>query len=242
MATSGNTIATMTRLNIIDSALRKLVVIGSSGSASISQIPSASIALNALVSEFRALGMSLWKRVDFNLPLVNGQNTYVFGVGQAINTPYPLHMYQARFESPPYDTQIDVNILSFNDFNLLPNGSQGITVNLNYQPQINKGTLMIWPTPDTSVPANSRLVLTYQAPFEVFSILDFAQTNDDPDFPQEWGNALIYGLAVLLADEYGAPEQKKVWLEKQADKHLGMALSNGAEDGSLYLQPDYQGF
>lgn len=236
MATSGVTILTLSRDDIINSALRKLGVISEGQTASASQITTASVALNAMVAEYRALGMALWKRVDYNLTLISGQNTYVFGVGQAVNTPYPLHVYQARFESPPYDTQIDVNILSFPDFNLLPNGSMGITVNLNYQPGNNLGTFRIWPTPDASVPALSRLVLTYQVPFDVF-----VNATDTPDFPQEWGNALIYGLAILLSDEFNLPTQRQTWLEKQSDKHLAMALSNGVEDGSFYLQPDYQG-
>jgi hypothetical protein len=86
------------------------------------------------------------------------------------------------------------------------------------------------------VPALSRLTVTYQIPFDVF-----VSAADTPDFPQEWGNALIYGLALLISDEYGVPEQKKMWLEKQADKHLSMALSNGVEDGPMFFQPDYQG-
>lgn len=243
MSTSGNTVSELTVVGIVYSALRKLVVVADNGpDIDSTQYAAGVTALNSLISEFRALGMALWKRVDYNMSLVNGQNTYVFGIGQAIPIPYPLHMYQARFESPPYDTQIDVNILSFTDFNLLPNGSPGITVNLNYQPQINKGTLRIWPTPDASVPALSRLVLTYQVPFDMVTTSLVTGLTETVDFPQEWGNALIYNLAVLLSDEYGIPEQKKAWLEKQADKHLGMALSNGTEDGSLYLQPDYQGF
>lgn len=242
MATSGNTVREITAVDIWRSALRKIGVLGdNSASLGTTEFTAGMLALNQLISEFRALGMAIWKRTDFILPLVTGQSTYVLGVGQAVNTPYPLHMYQARFESPPYDTQIDVNILSFNDFNLLPNGSNGITVNLNYQPGINKGTLMIWPTPDISVPVNSRLVLTYQSPSDMVTAVSAADIQT-VDFPQEWGNALIYGLTLLLSDEYGIPEAKKTWIEKQADKHLSLALANGTEDGSLFFQPDYQGF
>jgi hypothetical protein len=230
------TISLLTRDDVINSALRKLLVLGEQMTASALQLNNCTTALNVIISQYRALGMSVWKRVDYTMPLITGQDTYVFGIGQANNTAYPLHVYQARFQSPPYDTQIDVNILSFPDYNLLPNSSSGVTVNLNYQPGINQGTFRIWPTPDATVPAGSRLVLTYQAPFEL--TLNASETLD---FPQEYQQAVIYALAVSMADEYGVPEQKKVWLEKQADKHLMMALSNGAEDGSLFLQPDYQG-
>lgn len=237
MATSGVSVNELTRDQIINAALRKLVVIGEGQTANASQITTATEALNALVAEYRTLGMSLWARKTYLLPMVNGQSEYVFGVGQPINTPYPYKVYSARAQiAPDYETNIEMNMYSFSDFDLLPNGSQGTPVNFMYQPQINKGIFTVWPTPDSSVPANSRIAIDYQAPFEYF-----VAATDTPDFPEEWKNALIYGLAALLSDEMGTPMQKQAWMEKQADKHLGMALSGGTEEGSIFLQRDWAG-
>jgi len=235
MSTSGNTIKVLTRDEIIGSALRKLVVIDETQTPSSQQITFAAEALNLLVAEFRTLGMSVWARADMTIPLVSGQKTYTIGVGQTINSPYPMYIYNMVLQQPPYDTQIEVMQKAKIDFNLLPVGSSGVPVAYTYQPQVNVGQLSVWPTPDSSVPVGTRLVLTYQRPIEVFDI-----ATDNPDFPQEWGNALIYNLALALADEYGVAADKQNRIEKAAANHLSAALSNSTEQGSLFMMPDWQ--
>lgn len=236
MASSGNTIKLLTRDEIINSALRKLVVLGEGITANTNQLATGSEALNLIVSEFRTLGMSVWARSTYDLTLVSGQSTYVFGVGQPVAIPYPTFIYDIHVKvGPTFDSQIEMESMPIVDFSLLPTGSNGTPVNFNYQPGINIGTLRVWPTPDATVPTGSYLELTYQRPFEMFDA-----GSDDMDFPQEWGNALIYHLALALCDEYGVPQEKFVRLEKLADKHLATALSNSNEQGSLFLTPDWK--
>ncbi len=237
MATSGISVNQLSGDDIINAAYRKLVVIGQGQTANAQQITDGRQALNNLVAEFRTLGMSIWARKTFPLPLVVGQKDYVFGVGQVVNTPYPLHMYQAILLQPPtYSLNQNVNILSFMDFNLLPRDSVGTVVNMMYKPEINKGTVSVWPTPDASMLPGTILSLSYQSPFEYF-----IAGVDTPDFPEEWNNALVYQLALSLSDENGVSTQKQQWLEKQADKHISTALSNGGEDASMYIQRDWSG-
>lgn len=236
MATSGNTISLLTRNDIIESALRKLVVIEENQTPSPKQTSDAAQALNLIVAEFRTLGMSVWARKDMLIPLVTGQKDYVLGVGQTINVPYPMYIYQVLIESPPYDTQIQVMQRAKIDFNLLPFGSMGMPVSFTYQPGINVGTLSVWPTPDLSVPVGTQLFVTYQRPIEVFDA-----ATDTPDFPQEWGNALIYNLAMSLADEFGVAADKQARIEKSAGTHLATAISNSTEQGSMFFMPDWRG-
>lgn len=236
MATSGNTLKVLTRDEIISAALRKLVVVEGTQTPSAFQITQAAEALNLIVAEFRTLGMTTWNRADMIIPLVTGQGNYIIGVGQAVNTPYPTYIYTVLIEQPPYDTQIEVMQRSKQDFNLLPFGSTGVPVSYTYQPQVNVGKLSVWPTPDASVPAGTRLFITYQRPIEVFDL-----ATDNPDFPQEWGNALIYNLAFALADEYGVAADKEARIEKKAAMHLATALSTSGEQGSMFFQKDWQG-
>ena len=238
MATSGITIAQLSRDDLINAALRKLLVIGEGQSANATQLTTAAQALNNIVAEFRTLGMSLWARKTYTLTLVNGQRDYVFGIGQPVNTAYPLRIYSAQVEQPPgYNIKIDMNQLSFTDFDKLPSDSGGIPVNFKYQPQVNKGIVSVWPIPDTSVLPLTRIVFQYQAPFEYF-----VSGLDTPDFPEEWNNALIYQLALNLSDEFGKPLQNMTWLEKQAEKHLSTALSAGQEETSFYITPNSEGW
>lgn len=234
MATSGNTINQKTRDQIINGALRKLWQ-AKGQVADATDTADAAEALNGLVAEYQTLGMQLWARAEYTITLVADQRDYTLGVGQTINTPFPLHLLQAVLRDVNSGSDIDMTIMSRFDFNLLPTystGNGGQPVNVSYQPKINIGVLSVWPTPDATAAANKEVVITYQRPLEYFDA-----TANTPDFPQEWANALIYGLALLLSDEYGVPVQDKQWLEKQAEKHLSMAVAGGYEDASIFFQP-----
>lgn len=237
MATSGITILQLTRDDIINAALRKLLVIGEDTTANSAQLTTGSQALNAIVATFQILGMPLWARKEYSITMVNGQRDYTLGIGQTLNTAFPLHIYEAVLQIGTTGTsQIDVTMMSRSDFNLLPTTSGGNPVNATYQPFVNRGVFSVWPTPNSSIVAGTVIKITYQAPFEYF----IAGT-DTPDFPQEWHNALIYHLAVSLAPENGIPLMDRQQLMKEAELHLTTVLSNGTEDGSIFFGKDWRG-
>jgi len=233
MATSGVSIWAPTRDSIINSALRKLGVLGEGESANSAQLSDAQTALNAVISELQTMGMQLWSRVEYTLTLVSGQQSYTFGVSQSENTPFPLKLVQANLVVPNSASRLNMEVLAHYDFNNLPVSSTGQPVNLMYQPFNNYGVISVWPTPDASVPSGTTIALTYQRPFDVYTA-----AGETMDFPQEWANTLIYQLALLLADEYSLPIPDKQWLEKQADRHLNTALSQGQEEVSFFIRPD----
>ena|SRR3990167_7718111 len=232
MTTSGNTIFQLSRDDIINAALRKVLVLGEGQTANATQLTTAGQALNAIVATFQALGMSAWARKELAITMVSGQRDYTIGIGQAIAQPFPLHIYQAVLNIPSSDSQIDVTVMARHDFNLLPSTSGGTPVNATYQPFINYGVLSVWPTPDTSTITGTTVTITYQAPFEYF-----VAGTDTPFFPQEWANALIYALAVSVAPENGLPIMDRKDLKEDARVHLDTVLMNGAEDGSIFFGP-----
>lgn len=233
MSTSGITIQELSRDDIITRALRKIGVIAEGQTASATQLSEGAESLGPLVQEMVSLGMPLWKRVDYLLTLRSGVSRYTFGVGQTTNTPFPVKILEATLEQGNSGSQIDVDIKPSYDFNLLPSNSSGTVVCMKYQPLINYGIIDVWPTPNTN---DQVLTLTYTEPFDVFS-----SGTDTADFPQEWQNALIYQLALLLADDYGLAIPDKQWLEKQADKKLALVLANGTEEGSIHFYPSNGG-
>lgn len=233
MSTSGITIQELTRNDIITRALRKVNVIAEGETPNATQLSEGAEALGPLVQEMATLGMPLWKRVDYQLSLQSGVSRYTFGVGQTTNVPFPLKILEATLEQGNSGSQIDVDIKPSYDFNLLPTNSSGTVVCMKYQPLINSGIVDVWPTPNTN---DQVLTLTYTEPFDVFS-----SGTDTADFPQEWQNALIYQLALILADDYALPLPDKQWLEKQADKRLASALINGTEEGSIKFYPSREG-
>lgn len=221
---------------VVASALRKLGITPTAYTYNNIQYLEAQVALNALIKEFQTLGMSAYLISALTISLQTGIKTYRIGETQPAPFAFPTYIYKAMLVQPTGE-QIEMNPYPISDFVNLPMDSTGTPVNYNYLVGRVSADFQVWPTPDASVPAGTQVFVYYQRPIEVV-----AQETDFLDFPGEWENAITYNLAVLLADEYGIPEQKKAWLEKQADKHLSAALSNTGEQGSLVITPNGEGW
>lgn len=234
MTTSGTTIIEMNTDSIINAALRKIgaIALGQTGSAQ--EITNGTEALNNLVAEFQTLGMPLWARATYTVPMVASQSSYTLGVGQAINTAFPLKILQAWTTPTAGGSIQELWPNAIDVFNRLPAGSgvSGIPSQYNYQPKINLGVLRIWPAPDATTVSSRSLIISYMAPFE-----GFISAADTPYFPREWNNALIYGVADLLAPEYGVPLNDRGMFRKEAEAHREMALDFGLENTSFTIQP-----
>jgi hypothetical protein len=234
MATSGQTIYQLNRNAIISAALRKIGVLAKGQTADSTDLANGQEALNAIIAECQTLGMPLWARAEYSVTLVAGQRDYTLGVGQTIATPFPLKIQKANLVVTGAGMSAqEVFPVARQDFVILSMGSTGTPNSYSYQPFVNYGVLSLWPKPDTVAVNTYTLKLTYQRPFE-----GFTAANETPDFPQEWQNALIYNLAAALAPEYGVPLPDRQMLNKEAKTHLDLALDGGAEEASLYLQPD----
>lgn len=225
MATSGVTTTQLTRDSIIAAAMRKCQALAKGQSPDAEDLLNGNEALNNLVAEFMTMGMPLWAKATYAVPLVADQNEYV------LTTPFPLRIIQAWITTG--SSRQDLMPTADYDMNMMPEDSSGVPNQYSYQPKINTGTLTLWPTPDATTVADYTLSIRYFAPFDTF-----VNATDTPYFPREWNNALTYGLAALIADEYGVPLNDKGMLEKQAQKHLEIALDAGDEPTSFYIQPD----
>ena len=233
MATSGVTTNPLTRNQIIEAAHRKLGVVAEGQTLSAENYTNGALALNALLAEFRTLGMPLWARQSYTLTLVASTSTYNIGSGQTVNTPYPLKILQAYRNDTSSTSKIEMDVIADYNFNMLPSNSSGAPIQLSYTPRVNYGVIKIWPTPDSTAASGSTVTIVYQRPMEYT-----ASATDTMDLPEEWYKALIFQLAVDLAPEWGIPLPDRQKLEAQADKALDRALSFGTEDGSLYWQID----
>lgn len=238
MATSGVTQFQPTRNEIIEAAMRKIGVLAEGQVPSSDNYTTATYALNALLGEFRVLGMPLWKRSSLTFTPTVNVNTYNINTGEVfsgvtIAVPYPLKIYQAYRTDTSSTTKVQMDILADYNFNLLPSNSSGLPISITYTPYVNHGVLKMWPTPDASAVANCTITLVYQAPMEYSG--NSIQTLD---IPEEWLSAVIYNLASRIAPEWGIPLPDRQLLEATAEKLLNRALDFGAEDGSLYFQVD----
>jgi hypothetical protein len=234
MTTSGVTIIEMTRDTFISAALRKIGALSLGQSPQTAEITNAAEALNNLVAEFQTMGMPLWSRLTASPVMVAGQSQYLLGVGQATNIPFPLKILQAWTTPIAGGSKQILTPNAIDDFNTFPSSASttGSPSQYMYQPRINIGELNIWPTPDAATVASRTLTISYLSPFE-----GFTSAGNTPYFPREWNNAIIYGLASLLAPEYGVPLNDRGMLIKEADQHLQLALDFGLEQASITFQP-----
>jgi len=232
MSTSGITTNQLTRNQFIEAALRTIGVLALDQTPSATEYTTAAIKLNALIGEFRVKGLQVWQRTSYSMTLTNGVASYNIGSGQTLNTAYPLHLLQAVRVDATQGTRIDMDIVADYNFNILPSNSSGTPLQITYQPKMNLGVIKVWPTPDSYAATNVSIVLTYLRPLEYFNT-----ATDTADFPEEWVSAIIYGLAVRIAPEYGVPLQDRSLLIKEADMYLKTAEENSFEDASLFIQP-----
>ena len=149
----------------------------------------------------------------------------------------PLKILQAlrrNIEDLTSTVDVPMNIYTYEDYeNLATKQARGAPLHIFYQPQGYMGSISLWPLPDSYWQTKGTLYIRYQRPFQ-----DFDTAEDEPDFPVEWHEALIYGLAVRLAPEYGVALNERALLLKEFQLVLDDALSFGTEEGSLYVMPD----
>ncbi len=73
-------------------------------------------------------------------------------------------------------------------------------------------------------------------------IEDFDTASNTSDLPQEWEEALIYGLARRLMTRYPpANPATRNEIKELASSTLSQALNFDAEDGSVFFQPHHEG-
>lgn len=94
-----------------------------------------------------------------------------------------------------------------------------------YSPTLVNGTLYVWPVNDRSI---DKLVLIAQLLAD-----DFDDAGDEPQFPIEWTEAMVWGLAASLGPEYGVSIQQQAFLEGKAAEMLNTMLDYDVENASV---------
>ena len=139
-----------------------------------------------------------------------------------------VHAY--RRDKNGYDVEIE--LIGESEYRNQSNkGSDGPPVSAWYQPTLTAGTLYVWPVDGGS--NWDKLVLS-----ALYYPDDFDTASNNPEFPIEWGNALVWGLAAELASEYGIPEREQGRLWQVAEFKLDEMLDFDVENASVILGAD----
>jgi hypothetical protein len=240
---SSSTNYSATRDDIIKRALRIIGAIGQGETPSTDAYTEASQALNDVVKEWEADGMQLWKyNLSSAITVTAGTSVYTIGISSTINQQAPLKIVQAFFRNNSTNNDRPINLVTQQEYQMLGNKSVQTSPNqLWYKPPGPPstemiGTITLYPTPDTNCATNEKLYVVGMYPLD-----DFDASTDLADFPSFYYNALVWGLADQLSYEYGVPFAQQSMITKKAEIHLQKALGYDREEGSLYLQPDWQG-
>lgn len=240
MPTSGSYDYTTTRDQIITAAFRKIGALGDYEALDTPRRDAGIAAINPMIKAFATKGMPLWAITEKYIPFSTWTTnpTISIGPGATVNqVDKPLKILQASRRdnsTPTAPVDVDLNIYTYDDYRSVTNkNTPGTPIYLFYQPLGYTGQISLWNLPDTYWKTNGQLYIRYQRQFQ-----DFDTSSDEPDFPVEWHEALIYNLAVRLAPEYGLALNDRVTLKQEAKEFLDDALSFGTEEGSLYIFPD----
>ena len=133
--------------------------------------------------------------------------------------------------------QIEVNPASLTDMIGQSNlTTEGPPIEYNYQAFLNAspptlGRLRVWPRFENG---DEYLRVLFQLPFD-----DIDAAANSLSFPQEWYEAVVYGLAVRIAPEYKVPLQERMVLKEEAKAMKERAEMSARENASITFQPNF---
>lgn len=160
----------------------------------------------------------------------NAVFTYTTKIGRPLKIPSRVGAVRRYNIASEMDTPIGPPIARL-DYNILPNKAQsGIVNQVFYDPQLATGYLYLWNPPTT---VTDLVKFTYHR-----ELADFDLASDNPDFPQEWIDPLVWNLADVLGPEYDIPMDRAQVIAGKAARFLDDVAGFDREAESIYAHPD----
>lgn len=214
MATTGTT----NNREIITDAFRKIGVTAHDEELQAHDAATGLRALNRLLKAWQNHGHLEWTIETQSIALV-------FGAEQVLDPVRPIRVISARIVRN--GVEIPMVSLTRDEYDRLPQKSTiGTPTQYFYDRQREAARLYVWPTSANGETLN----ITYEREVEDQTDLDAIA-----DVPGEWLEALVYGLAARLADDYRLERQMVV---QRAETELRLALSQDHRE-SIYFGPEY---
>lgn len=162
-----------------------------------------------------------------------GTGATITGTIVGVTTPRPLRIIDAYIRNPE-EQDTTLLTISRSEYDQLGNKfTQGIPNQFFYDIQLTNGFFYVYGVPSTE---GYVVYATIQRMFE-----DMSTSSDTFDFPQEWFQALKWGLAAELLAEYGVSLQMIPYYEEKATKYIEDCFDWSQEEASIYFQYNYQG-
>lgn len=178
------------------------------------------IVLNSMVARWQADHIFLWTQNQVTQALSNATQTYSLPVD-----PQVLSVDKAFLRRNSRDTEIE--IIGWDDFQDIPDKSSvgtPHTIAIDYT--TTTGTIYTYPT--QAVAGSDALFL-----FCTVKLTDFDTSTATPDSRSSWLDALSYGLADNLSDEYSLSISERQHIAGKAINFYNAAKKNDVK------RPDY---
>lgn len=234
----------ITRDEIILTALRKLGAVEPGDTAATIDsniVTNCAQALNLMVKQWMTEGIKLWTVIEYTITPVTNQSEYIVGPnGHDLVADRPLRLIQGVIRNIAVTPYVDtpLQILSKQEYMTLGSKfSTGIANSVYLNPGSTSASVKLFLTPDVATSTNYVIILTCQRP-----IYDISTATTVPDFPNEWMQALVWGLADQLSLEFGLPINHRQEVMLRAEKYKDQLTSWDVENESTFFQPDSRNF
>lgn len=198
-------------------ALRKVGVTAIDEPATADQIEVARAGLERMLRAWQNRGYSLFTVTSMSVALTTAAS-YTLSVR-------PVRVQSVRFKRS--GIELPMTEMNREEYDNLPiKTTTGIPTTYYYDRQRDSGVLYVWPV--LSVAASETLEITYVRPIAAVDL------DDAVDFPIEYYDAVVYGLAARLLDDFGVNNQNLIM---RAEYELDVALA-GDRAGSVYFVGD----
>lgn len=198
----------LTRNQILERAFRIVGAIGDTASMTAEMYEQGSIALNTLVKGWQADHIFLWTVRQLTQALSIADADYSLS-----SDPFVVDIEAAALRISNTDTPLKV--ISWRDYFEIENKSAaGDPTHVCLDARITP-TLYTWP-----VTASSGRTLVYRG---IIKLADFDSAAGNPDLAIHWLNALSYGTAADLCDEYSIPLTERKYIQDKADRFYSLA-------------------
>ncbi len=184
-------------------------------------------ALNGLIQTLSAFP-HLFTATEGSLALVGDQPSYVV-------SPRALRILECRYRFINSGIDVPMTMFSRQEYYDQPNKttSPSIPVNFYFDPQVETGTLYLWPCPSATAATQYTIHYTYLKFIEVQT-----GTNQTLDFPQQWAEAIAFNLARRLMTQYPVNDPNLAnEVRAQAAEYWARLTAFDNEIASLYMQP-----
>ena len=237
MATTGTNTFTVTRDDIIKAALRNLGALGVGETPITEDYTNCSQALNIMIKGWAKKGLPLHVTEEVSIALTAAKVAYTIGpTGSPVpdKVAYkPLRILEGSFIRDTNGIDTPMTLISRQEYNALGDKDASSVPNqLYYDPGTTVGTIYVF---GESVDATHTLYIQSQRQFQ-----DMTAGSDNFDFPQEWFQALKWGLSAELSAEYGVTERLIPYFEQKSAMFLEECFGWSQETASVFFTPDQQ--